>query len=121
MDGQNFNNQQPVYQQPAYQQPAGGAPVPTGDKPNGMSIASLVLGIVGIVVGCCSGLFGLILGIIGVVLGVLGNKNNKTKFGTAALIVSIVACGWSIISWIIGIIFLNSANNAMTDLINSLS
>ncbi len=115
MDGQNFNNQQPVYQQPA-----GGAPVPAGDKPNGMSIASLVLGIVGIVVGCCSGLFGLILGIIGVVLGVLGNKNNKTKFGTAALIVSIVACGWSIISWIIGIIFLNSANNAMTDLMNSL-
>ena len=112
MDGQNFNNQQPVYQQPMGMQPQ-------GDKPHGMSIAALVLGICGIVVGCCSGLFGLILGIIGVVLGVLGNKNNKTKFGTAALIVSIVACGWSIISWIIGIIFLNSTTNALNQLLNS--
>lgn len=112
MDGQNFNNQQPVYQQPVGMQPEGG-------KPSGMSIAALVLGIVGIVVGCCSGLFGLILGIIGVVLGVMGNKNNKTKFGTAALIVSIVACGWSVISWIIGIIFLQSANNSLNQLLNS--
>lgn len=112
MDGQNFNNQQPVYQQPMGAAPEGG-------KPHGMSIAALVLGICGIVVGCCSGLFGLILGIIGVVLGVLGNKNSKTKFGTAALIVSIVACGWSIISWIIGIIFLNSTSNALNQLLNS--
>lgn len=112
MDGQNFNNQQPVYQQPMGVQPE-------GNKPHGMSIAALVLGICGIVVGCCSGLFGLILGIIGVVLGVLGNKNSKTKFGTAALIVSIVACGWSVISWIIGIIFINSTGNALNQLLNS--
>lgn len=114
MDGQNFNNQQPVFQQPVGGQPMGGQPA--GDKPSGMSIAALVLGICGIVVGCCSGLFGLILSIIGLILGILGNKNNKTKLGTAAIIVSIVACCWSIISWIIGIIFLNSANSLVSQL-----
>lgn len=101
MDGQNFNNQQPVYQQSTNVQPTGG-------KANGLSIASLVLGIVGIVVGCCSGLFGLILSVVGVVLGVLGYTKNKTKLGLAGLIVCIVACVWSVISWIIGVALLTS-------------
>lgn len=113
MDGQNFNNQQPVFQQPVGVQPGG------EDKPNGMSIAALVLGICSIVVGCCSGLVGLILGIIGVVLGILGNKSNKTKLGTAGLIVAIVGSVWSIASWGFAIWALNKADSWVNDLLKS--
>lgn len=96
MDGQNFNNQPPVYQQP------------TEGKPNGLSIASLVLGILGIVIGCCSGLIGLIISGVGVVLGVMGYTKSKTKLGLAGLIVSIVGCVLSVVSWIIGFAMLNA-------------
>lgn len=115
MDGQNFEQQtteQPVYQQP-YVAPAG---APDPNKASGMSIAALVLGIVGIVAGCCSGIVGVICGVIGIILGILGNKQNKTKLGTAGLIVAIVAVGLSIISWIIGIIFLSSADSMLQEL-----
>lgn len=112
MDGQNFNNQQPVYQQPMGMEPQ-------GDKPHGMSIAALVLGICGIVGGCCVPILGLVLGIIGVVLGVLGNKNSKTKLGTAGFVVSIVACGVSIAIWIISAVILSTTGNAFNQILNS--
>lgn len=112
MDGQNFNNQQPVYQQPM------GA-APEGEKPHGMSIAALVLGICGIVGGCCVPILGLVLGIVGIVLGVLGNKNSKTKLGTAGFILSIIACGVSIAMWVISAVILTTSENALNQILNS--
>ncbi|MGN1147525.1 MAG: DUF4190 domain-containing protein [Lachnospiraceae bacterium] len=129
MDGQNFNNgfdqqpvtpEQPVYQQtteqPVYQQPYVAPVQQPENKPNGMSIAALVLGIVGIVLGCCSGIVGVICGIVGLILGILGNKKNKTKLGTAGIIVAAVAIGLSIISWIIGIVMLGSTASILEEL-----
>lgn len=73
-----------------------------------MSIAALVLGILGIVLGCCWGIVGVLCGVIGLILGILGNKQSKTKLGTAGIIVSAVAIGLSLISWIVGAVILTS-------------
>lgn len=78
------------------------------DEPrtNGMSIASLVLGIIGVVMDCCYG-FGLILGIIGLVLGILSNgqikKSDGKEKGSGMAIAGIIL---SAIAILIGIIFI---------------
>jgi uncharacterized membrane protein len=63
-----------------------------------MAIASLVLGIVGIVLGAAFswtiwvGCIGIVCGIVGIVLGVLGRKNaQNSTIATAGLILSIIA------------------------------
>lgn len=94
MDGQNLNN--------SFEQQS---TAPVENKANGMSIAALVLGILGIVLGCCWGVLGVIFGAIGLVLGILGNKQSKTKLGTAGIVVSAVAIGLGLIIWIIGAVF----------------
>lgn len=96
MDGQNFNNGQntgtPQYSNyqnnTVYQQP----PVTPGNsgKASGTQIASLVLGIISILLCCCYGAPSLILGIIGLVCGIKGNKENKNGVGTAGIVCSII-------------------------------
>lgn len=62
------------------------------DKANGMQIASLVLGILGIPACCCYGIPGVIFGIIGLVLAIIGNKKSNSKgIGIAGLVCSIIA------------------------------
>ncbi len=70
------------------------------EKVNGFGIASLVLGIVGILLTCAFGLSG-IFGLIGVILGILGLtalKDAKKGLAIAGIIVSGVALfiglGW---------------------------
>ena len=109
MDGQNFNNgYEDMYQQNT----------PAPNKASGLSIAALVVAIVGIVLGCCSGLLGVVCGIVALVLGVVGNKQSKTGLGTAAIVVAIVCIVLSIISWIIGIVFLANADTMIQELEN---
>lgn len=64
----------------------------TADAPAtpGVSIASLVLGIAGILFDCCCGV-GIIFGIIGLILAIVGNKQQKSGVGTAGLVCSIIA------------------------------
>ena len=82
-------------------------------KNNGMSIASLVLGIVGVVFSCCSGI-GVIPGIISFILGIISMKNIKKSqgaqkgqgmalAGTILSIVAIVLSVYFIITLIISI------------------
>ena len=60
-------------------------------KPNGLAVASLVLGIVAIVFNFIGlGIVGLILGIVGIVLGVMAKKRNPTGMATAGLVLSII-------------------------------
>ncbi len=61
------------------------------NKANGMQIASLVLGIIGIPGCCCYGIVGLIMGIVGLILALVGNKRSKSGVGIAGLICSIIA------------------------------
>lgn len=58
---------------------------------NGMAIASLILGIISIVLNCFGySWVGLILGIVGIVLGVNAKKKNPSGVATAGLVVSII-------------------------------
>ena len=91
MDGQNFDNNGTYNYQDATVYNADGsladAPKP---KAPGFAIAGLIVGIVSILLCCCSGFIGVIPAIVGVVLAIMGNKQQKTGLGTAALIVSII-------------------------------
>ena len=70
-------------------------------KANGMQIASLVLGIIGIPGCCCYGIVGLIFGIIGLVLALVGNKKNKgSGVGVGGLVCSIIAILFGILATI---------------------
>lgn len=69
-----------------------------------MAIASLVLGIVGIVLGAAFswtiwvGIIGIICGIVGVVLGIIARKQQpQNALATAGLILSIIALAVSTI------------------------
>lgn len=71
------------------------------NKANGMQIASLVLGIIGIPGCCCYGIVGLLLGIIGLVLALVGNKQNKgSGVGIGGLVCSIIAIFFSVLATI---------------------
>ena len=67
-----------------------GEPVAEEQKTPGTSIASLILGICGILLDCCCGV-GLVFGIIGLILGIVGNKNRKSGVGTAGIVCSVIA------------------------------
>lgn len=80
---QNFNNQPSFNQQASFNNQAGYDQNNMGNMPqknNGMSIASLVLGISGTVFGCCCGI-GVIPGIIAVILGFLSRNKIKESNG----------------------------------------
>jgi hypothetical protein len=62
---------------------------------NGMAIASLIMGILGVLLGCCLWYFTIPLSIAGLVLGIIVIK--KKKGGRTLAIVGIVLCSLSII------------------------
>lgn len=66
-------------------------------KTPGASVASLVLGILGILFSCCCGV-GCLFGIIGLILAIVGNKDHKTGVGTGGLVCSIIAIVLSILA-----------------------
>lgn len=76
------------------------------DFSNGFAIASLVLGILAIIFGCCCTFLGVILGIIGVVLGCLQKPDpatgKKPGMAIAGIICSAVGIVGSIIFMIVG-------------------
>ena len=70
-----------------------------------MAVASLVLGIIALVIGVVSGgslgWFGSILAILGIIFGALGRKNPESKgLSTAGLVLSIIALLLGVILWI---------------------
>ena len=68
-------------------------------KNNGKSVGSLVLGIIGVVVGFFGGWawIGAILGIIGLILGVMGKKEAPSSMATAGIVLSIIAIALGLI------------------------
>lgn len=78
------DNTQNIYSS-AYTEPAayGEASTP------GLAIASLVMGIISIVLSCCCGV-GMIFAIAGIIMAISANKQVKTGIATAGLICSIV-------------------------------
>lgn len=71
-----------------------------------MGVASLVLGILSIIIGFFTGIWGAggwgaILGIIGIILGAVARRNpEQNGIGTAGLICSIIGLIFSLLFWI---------------------
>lgn len=89
---QDYTSVESQYEIPQdYNQPSGGA--------NGMQIAGMVLGILGILVCCCYGIPSLILGGIGLILAIVGNnKNRGNGVGIAGLVLCIIALVLGVLS-----------------------
>lgn len=85
--------------------------MPAEPEKKGMSIASLVLGICG-VLGCCSPIVGIICGILAIVFGVKGKQQNPDSTqAKVGFILGIVFLILSIVNWIAGTIL----NLSLTD------
>ena len=104
MDFNNQQNNQSFETQQNNVQPVYNAVPPTSVAPqaanpnNGMAIASLICGIVGILCCCCCGL-GFILGIVGLILAIVSKGKNGGKMSglaIAGLICSIVSAVFGI-------------------------
>ena len=69
----------------------GEVPAEPQKESKGLAIASMVLGIVAIIFGCCGGWIGLVCGIVGLILGIVYNKKNeKNGMATAGIVCSII-------------------------------
>lgn len=85
-------------------------PISSGEGKNGKAIASLVLGILSLVLGCCCTYLGIILGIISIILANLSKKDSdgimegKAKAGMICSIVAIVFSVVSIILVLVGMV-----------------
>lgn len=90
---------------------------------NGKGVASMILGIVSLVICSCYGL-GIIPAIIGLVLGIQQNKTNKVSVGTAGIVLSIIGIIFNALMLIyvviILIIFGTLSSEEMLDLIRDL-
>lgn len=109
MDGQNFNNDQNVVVNTTPEK-----------KTDALAIVSMILGIVSIILVCCSPYVAVVVAIVGIVLSIISKKNNgKSGMGTAGLICSIVGIALSVIMIILAFIGLFALSEAGID-INSL-
>ena len=106
MDGQNFNNEYDTYQESEPQQ----------NGASGLSIASLVIAIIGALLGCCVPIIGMLSGVVALVLGIIGIKQNKTGLGIAAIVVSVISIVLGIVGWVINIILLANFDTIMQEL-----
>ena len=114
---QNFNNQpydQQPYGQNQYNPTGGYNPLPP-QKPKtpGLAIASLCLGIGGILVGCCVAIVGLIMCVAGLILGIVANNQQKSGVGLAGIIVSGVGIGLMILNMIFGALLFSDFYNEL--------
>lgn len=73
----------------------------------GMGIASLVLGIISVITGCCCFFIGLglILGVLAVIFGIIFLKANKGKlvskgFGISGIILGVIGILLTVIIWV---------------------
>ena len=105
---QNNNYQNNAYQNNAYQSnPYQNTTVEETQKSesNPLAVVSLVLGIVSIVLGCCTGWVGSLFGIGGVVCAIVAKKKGKSGMATAGLICSIAGIVVGILLTIVIVLF----------------
>lgn len=102
--GQNYR----VNPQPAY---AYNTPQPP-KKASGFAVASLVLGIIGVLSSCCCTFLSLPLGIIGTILGIVGctKKNVSKGIAIAGIILSVISVLISVVCMLIIILSYGSLN-----------
>lgn len=102
---QPVNNYQD-YTSNVQSQAAATAPVQTENKEtNVLAIVSLVLGILSILLGCCTGWVGALFGVGGIICAVFANKQGKTGLAKAGLICSIIGIVLGILITILAVVF----------------
>lgn len=100
-----FNNE--FNNAPMYQEPQS-----NGEGGKGLAIASLILGILGLIFSCCTAYIGIPFGVVGIILGVMHNKKNgKCGMSTAGIICSVVAVVLAVVITILGLIGLSMLGN----------
>lgn len=98
-----------------------GMPEPQKPQSDGLAIASMVLGIVAILMTCCSGYFSIPFAIVGLVLGIMSNRNNgKSGMATAGIVCSIIAIALSIVLIIISIMYFEYAFGIMREMMRTM-
>lgn len=118
MDEQNFQNDQVTQntqteqsgQQNYYQNntntqvpPSMVQPEPA-KKTDALAIVSLIVGIISILMGCCTAYYAVIPSVIGIVCAIISKKNNgKSGMATAGLICSIVGIVIGLIITVLGV------------------
>lgn len=87
---------------------------------NGLAIASLVLGIVGLVFSVIPGLslIGASLGVVGLILAIVANKKGKSGAAKAGLILSIIAIVLGVAFYVACVACAAALNQAGIDAIN---
>lgn len=103
---ENVENEQPVEEQPVQPiqppvEPPVYQPQPDANNGQGMSIASLVLGIASVVLTCLWYL-AVPCGIVGLILGIMGGKKQKNGMATAGIVLSIIGLVLTLL-WILGL------------------
>lgn len=68
---------------------------PATNPKKGMAIASLVLGIVSIVLGACFWYISAPGAIVGLILGIMSNKAQKKGLATAGIVLCIIGLVWT--------------------------
>lgn len=77
-----------------------GAPQPPQEK-KGFAIASMILGIVAIVLGGCLWYISIPCAVVGLILGALSAKAKKNGMATTGIVLSIIALAWTVIALIV--------------------
>lgn len=109
---------QPIYSQ---QPPI----MPNSNPTDGLGIASMVLGIISILLCCCYG-FGLMLAIPGLILGLVAKKSlatgKRSGFALAGIIISAISCGLNLLFLFLFVLELYqiSINGELDSLINEI-
>ena len=96
---ENSNNQYNTPQPPMYSPP----PPPMGFKPpgHGMAIASLVMGILSLVLWCCY-IGYIIFAPLGIIFAVIARRQGSISgMATAGLVTSIISIASAIIFWVV--------------------
>ena len=81
---------------------------------NGLGTASLVIGIISLLLSCC---YGGVIGVVGIILGVIAISKNNSQKGTAigGIVTSAIALAITIFMVILGVSILDSIGNSSSD------
>lgn len=86
----------------------------------GMSIASLVLGIVSVAL-CCIGWVSIICAILAIIFGVVGKKKGGQGMAKAGLILGIIALAIYVLMWVLAMAGLAALGSFAGELSNELN
>ena len=89
-----------------------------------MGIASLILGLISLIVALFFSAWGwvaIIVGIVGIILGALAKKKGEGGVATAGLVLSIIGAALGLIFYLACVACIAAADSVITDAINQMN